>query len=151
METSAKVSLEPIVIRTAPPGARITVNGQEMGESPVSSSPSLEGKTLEIEANLYGYQPVVRKLSPAAALSETVIDLVPLPTANVRVGAKPWAKVYYRGDLVDYTPVLIPDVPVGKRTFTLRNETLGVVREITLDVKTGNGNIISEDLTGVVR
>ncbi len=151
VETSAQVSAEPIVIRTTPPGARITVNGRDMGISPVSASQGTDGKTLEIEASLYGYAPVTRKLSPAMGSAETKINLIPLPTASVRIGAKPWAGVYYRGNLVDYTPALVSDVPVGKRTFTLKNETLGVVRRVTLDIKSGNGNIISEDLTVDVR
>jgi len=151
IETSAQVSAEPIVIRTIPPGARITINGMDMGVSPVSASPGADRKILELEASLYGYIPATRKLSPVMGSAETNIHLVPLPTASVRIGAKPWAGVYYRGNLVDYTPALIPDVPVGKRTFTLKNETLGVVRRVTLDVKSDDGNIISEDLTVDIR
>jgi len=150
VEKPVQPTITSVVIRTSPPGARITVDNRELGISPVTVLPDTDGKTQVVEARLYGYAPVTRDLITEISSPGEIIVLKPLPTASVIVGAKPWAGVYYRGDLVDYTPAMVPDVPVGDRTFTLKNDTLGVTREVTLNVQTGSENIISEDLNADV-
>jgi len=147
----AQLLSAPVVIRTSPPGARITLNSRDVGRSPVSIPSDADGKARIVEARLYGYAPVADDLKTGMSSTVKILVLTPLPKADVWIGAKPWAEVYFRGDLVDYTPVVVPDVPVGNRTFTLKNDTLGVTREVTLNVQTGTENIINEDLNADIR
>lgn len=145
------IEAAPVVIRTSPSGATITVDGKEIGRSPVSVTPVADGKAMKIEANLYGFEPAIIELGSDISSLEDTVTLTPLPTSDVRVGAKPWAGVYYRGELVDYTPTVVPGVPVGERTFTLVNDALGVTRVVTLNVRSGGENVVSEDLNTRIR
>ncbi len=63
--------------------------------------------------------------------------MIPLPVGSVPVNAVPWARVYHNGKLIDTTPVVVENLPVGEREITLRNEILGIDKTIELTVLEG--------------
>lgn len=135
-----------LTIRTDPPGAQIMLDGRAIGPSPIRIAPEdLEGEP-SIEASLYGFRGERRRLERGTRPEELTINLTPLPTAMIRIGAIPWAEVFYRGSSIGYTPLTRKGIPVGHRTFTLRNEPMGLSHEVTIEVRQGGPNIINENL-----
>lgn len=135
-------------IRTEPPGAEIRIDGEFVGRSPVRTGQPAGDKGVTIEASLYGYRSETRAIGLETGPAEVAIDMVLLPTSTVRIGAVPWAEVVYRGESLGYTPLTLTGIPVGNRKFLLRNEAMGLSREVTLLVRSGGANMIYEDLQG---
>ena len=133
-----------ITISTSPPGARIIVNGNVVGRSPARISLDKNRGPLIVSADLYGYRKSTFSLDRLEG--DRTLRLTPLPRGEVRIGAIPWAQVFYRGNLKGYTPIVLEDLPVGKRTFVLKNGQMGVTREITVEVGEGKINTVNVDL-----
>jgi serine/threonine protein kinase len=140
-----------LTITTDPAGAVLTANGLNIGRSPAVVKKPAPGEDIRLTAHLYGFQKgevLYRSGTHPRAIS---IPLVPLATSTVRVGAVPWAEVFYRGQSVGYTPLTLEGIPVGERTFLLKNDAMGLRHEVTLEVRTEGPNLISRNLEGTVR
>ncbi len=135
-----------ITISTSPPGARIIVNGDDAGSSPVKVSLDQNRGSLIVSADLYGYRKSTFNLARGEGRRTWTLRLTPLPTGEVRIGAIPWAQVFFRGHLKGYTPIVLENLPVGKRAFILKNGQIGVTREITVQVREGKTNTVNVDL-----
>jgi hypothetical protein len=133
-----------ITVGSEPPGAEILADGIQVGITPVVITIGPDGSTPNLEANLYGHQNKSFRI-PTEVDKRFVVTLVPLPTGTVRISAKPWAKVSFRGRSEGETPVIIEKVPVGKHTFILSYDPLGVERRVTMDV-TEKTNTVSVDM-----
>ncbi|MDF1525749.1 MAG: serine/threonine-protein kinase [bacterium] len=133
-----------ITLGSVPPGASILADGIPVGTTPVSIRSGFDDSTVNMEARLYGYRDEPFRIPPGVD-EQYVVTLVPLPTGTVRISANPWARVIFRGEEKGYTPVTIPDVPVGKHTFILSYDPLGVERKVGKEVREGM-NTVSVDM-----
>jgi len=129
-----------IILRSNPPGADILADGIPVGIAPVVIQSGPDGSTPNMEARLYGYRNKSFRMPPGVG-ERFVVTLVPLPTGTVRISAKPWARVSFRGRHAGETPVFIKDVPVGQHTFILSYAPLGVERRVVKDVTEGMNTV----------
>jgi len=134
----------PVTIVSRPPGARILADGILIGKSPVVIRTGSGGSERSFEANLYGYRDESFQV-PAEGVDRLVVTLAPLPTGIVRISARPWARVSFRGESKGETPVFIEDVPVGQHTFLLSYDPLGVEKKVVREVTEGM-NTVSVDM-----
>jgi len=143
-DLSRKPASKLVTIKTVPAGAEVSINGLLRGKTPFQVSTGPDGHLSGIAINKYGFQSEIVKILPDTG--ETLkIDLVPLPTSSVQISAIPWAEIYYRGNNMGTTPMVLKDIPLGKRSITLRNDPLKIRRTIVIDV-VSKGNTIQENL-----
>jgi len=93
-----------------------------------------------MKARLYGYTDATFQI-PTGIDERFRITMVPLPTGTIRIGAKPWARVSFRGKEMGETPVILEEVPVGRETVTLSYDPLGAERRISIEVKEGMNTV----------
>ncbi|MCJ7499933.1 protein kinase, partial [bacterium] len=133
-----------ITLRSEPSGASILADGIPVGTTPVTIRSGFDDSTANMEARLYGYRDEPFRIPPGME-ERYIVTLIPLPTGTVRISANPWARVSFRGEEKGYTPVTIPDVPVGQHTFILSYDPLGVERKVGKEVREGM-NTVSVDM-----
>ncbi len=135
--TSRAPNLSNLRLITEPPGANLMLNGKPAGKSPAELTLDPAEEPFDVRAQLYGYKPAVNRLKPGSGESEHIIQMIPLPVGSVPVNAVPWARVYHNGKLIDTTPVVLENLPVGEREITLRNEILGIDKTLKITVLEG--------------
>jgi len=129
-------------IVTEPPGADLMLNDKPAGKSPAELTLDPADSPFDIRAQLYGYKTAENRLKPETGQSEHTIQMIPLPVGSVPVNAIPWARVYHDGELINTTPVVLENLPVGEREITLRNEILGIDKTVTITVLEGKNDPI---------
>lgn len=87
--------------------------------------------------------------TPASAPRETAEPEAPAPPAAsaavepaggdgwLNVRTEPWCEVYYRGELVGTTPINRLVFPAGRHSLHLVNKTMGIERDVTVVVRSG--------------
>ena len=124
-----------------PPGARIYVDGEDRGITPIEVALAPGEHTLRLE--LDGFKAEERVVSLVAGesvdLGEIILD--PLPFGSIAVNASPWAKVFLDGEEVGLTPLTIEDVAAGSHTIRLEYE--GEIFEKRVKVKEGETENVS--------
>jgi hypothetical protein len=123
-----------ITLLSVPQGANILADGIPMGITPVVIRSGPDGSLPALEAKLYGYGNESFRIPPEVD-DRFLVTMVPLPTGTVRISAKPWARVSFRGQSAGETPVIIKEVPVGQHTFVLSYDPLGVERRVVVEVE----------------
>jgi len=136
-----------ITLGSEPSGASILADGIPLGNTPVTITSGPDGSIVNMEARLYGYRNERFRI-PSEADERYIVTLVPLPTGTVRISANPWARVNFRGEEKGYTPVTIPDVPVGQHTFILSYDPLGLEKREVVDVEE-KVNTVSVDMNEI--
>ena len=135
-----------VTIRTEPPGALVTVDGADAGTSPATVGIPVGAAPVRIEARLEGYLGREVSLSPRELEPEVSLKLAPLPKGRVLIGAIPWAEVHQGGERIGYTPLSLAGVPVGRKTYILKNPRLGVERSVTVFVEEDREAVVNIDL-----
>jgi len=132
-----------LVIQTVPPGARITGDGITPGITPLAITMSADVPRPHLEASLYGFYKESFQVPPGTEDS-FIVNLEPLPTGTVRISARPWARVSFRGQDIGETPVFIEKVPVGEHALTLSYDPLEVEKRVLIEVKEGTNTVSVE-------
>ena len=119
-----------LLVRTNPPGASVTIDGQDRGETPLSLQNVAFGSH-HVEVRYDGYESVSRdvRLTADAAVAAVSVDLgpasAPSPPPDARTAARglagslyvdsrpSGARVLLDDQLVGMTPILVPDVTAG--------------------------------------
>lgn len=111
-----------LLIRTTPPGAAVTINGQDHGRTPLALGDMPFG-TYRVEVGIEGFQSVTRELelAPDATVASAAIELpraaAPPPepvVGGIAVTSRPsGARVLLDGQDVGVTPTVISDVAAG--------------------------------------
>ncbi len=133
-----------VTIQSSPAGARILADGLPIGFTPTEVRRIRDGTTPDLEARLYGYRNKPFRI-PHDDRDRFLVTLEPLPTGTVRISARPWARVSFRGADVGETPVIIDNVPVGQHDFILKYGPLKVEKRVTRQIKEGM-NTVSVDM-----
>jgi len=107
-----------LTLESDPPGADILADGVPIGITPVTVRSGPDGSMPELEARLYRYHSRRFRI-PSGTGERFVVDLEPLSTGILRISARPWARVSFRGKDAGETPVTLENLPVGKETVTL--------------------------------
>lgn len=141
-------------VETDPPGARVSVDGEERGTAPVELE-GLEPGEVTVAARMNGRIPEQREVTlEASKTAEVKLVLkprrkaVPPPRkkATLNVVTSPWAQVVLDGNAIGQTPIRNLQIPAGKHTVVLTNPVGGITRTIRFGVKPGETKLISEKL-----
>ncbi|MBN1610573.1 MAG: PEGA domain-containing protein [Polyangiaceae bacterium] len=125
-----KAKIGEVTLSVEPPGARVSVDGQDVGEAPLVKPVRLIAGTHSIEANLAGHETVITQVNVVGQGHETVeFVLRPLPPAKgaLRVDcAVPDVSVNVDGAVVARTPLAAP-LPLAAGTHRVSFSRAGYV------------------------
>jgi serine/threonine protein kinase len=147
-----------LTIETDPPGARVLVDGQEVGSSPLTLDTLILGEHT-VTASLKGRKDASRQvtLEHPGDRAMVVLALVPEPppepakgtrTPAVQVPKKvamgkltldtvPWTRVFLRGRKLGDTPLIDVPVPAGRHQLKLVNEEKNISTLIEVQIRAG--------------
>ena len=149
-----------LLVRTTPPGARVTLDGVERGYTPLSLEDVPFG-SYRIEVSYAGFRSQTQdvRLSAASTVAAVGIDLPPaqgdvpvgLTPGSVAVASRPdGARVILDGQRVGTTPAVLSDVPSG--THQLRIERDGYQAWVTtIDVSPSDQTRVAASLDRLPR
>jgi len=152
-------SLKPLPARarivTEPAGARITVDGADRGESPVTLDDLTPGKHT-VTASLPGKVDAEQELvAEPGGEHEVAIELKDRPNdaaspaqpkgkATLNITSLPWADVTLDGKPIGRTPIRGRQISAGKHTVVLSNPLKGFSKTQSFTVKPGDSKLIKE-------
>jgi TonB family protein len=117
------VSAGALRVESDPPGARVRVNGEGRGQTPLALA-ELPFGDYDVRLDLRGYEGQSRRVALTAAAPSADLKLK-LARAQAATGSAeitstpPGASVTIDGRLVGRTPVSAPSLPVGERSLQL--------------------------------
>jgi hypothetical protein len=150
-----KAKIGEVTLRVEPPGARVSVDGKDVGEAPLEQPVRLAAGNHTIEASLVGHEPAARQVSVVGQGQETV-ELVLRPVSEpaeakalLRVDCPvPDVSVSVDGAVVARTPLAAPQ-PVAAGTHRVSFSRAGYVsHEQTATLVPGSTTAVD---CGVVR
>jgi serine/threonine-protein kinase len=143
-----------LTIETDPPGARVMVDGQEVGSSPLTLdtlvlgehtvSASMDGRK-EASRQVTLSHPGERAMVVLALAPEPVVkppDPTPTQPKKVAMGkltldTVPWTRVFLKGRKLGDTPLIDLPVPAGRHQLKLVNEEKNISTLIEVHIRAG--------------
>jgi serine/threonine-protein kinase len=149
-----------LTIETEPPGARVLVDGQEVGSSPLTLDTLALGEHT-VTASLEGHKEASRQVTLAHQGERAMVVLAlvpePPPTAPVTgtgpaaaqttqkkvamgkltLDTVPWTRVFLRGRKLGDTPLIDVPVPAGRHQLKLVNEEKNISTLIEVQIRAG--------------
>ncbi len=130
--TPAAASDGRLLVRSTPPGAQVTVNGEPRGTTPLALS-DLQYAAYDVRLTFEGYETEDRRLTisaadPIAAVQAPLTPVVVARNAPLGVGSifvdtrPPGVQVWLDQQLVGDTPMLIPDVAAGSHDVEFKRD-----------------------------
>ncbi len=121
-----------ILVRSTPPGAQVTVNGEPRGTTPLALS-NLQYDAYDVRLTFEGYETEDRRLTisagdPIAAVQAQLTPVVVAGNAPLGVGSifvdtrPPGVQVWLDQEFVGDTPMLIPDVAAGSHDVEFKHD-----------------------------
>ncbi len=145
LESASATAGEPATVEleviTDPPGAAVSVDGEERTEVTPARLAVEVGVEVEISARLAGYHARAVTVVPAAEQRNTVV--VPLIAAKagdlgrLDLDADPKSDVYLGDRRLGSTPLRQVELPAGSTLVQVRNTKLGLSKTLRLDIAPG--------------
>jgi eukaryotic-like serine/threonine-protein kinase len=139
-----RVTLEPIVaalrVVTTPPGATVTLDGAEIGTTPLSRQDLRPGLALPLTITRAGFHPVeetvdLRAETPAV-VERTLRSTVRYGHISLQIRDS-WADVYLQGRRIGRAPSPSIRLPVGTHRLRLHNPASDKETTLTVEVREG--------------
>lgn len=106
-------------IETDPPGASVSVNGQDRGTTPVAVT-GLQIGQHRVTLNMDGYLPITKTVEVLDQQTTTVREALAQAAGSILcVSVPPGARITLDGRDMGVTPRTLENVPVGRRLLTL--------------------------------
>ena len=144
----AQVSNGQLQVSTEPSGARVSVDGQPRGTSPVILSDLAPGDhVVTLESDLGSVSQAVR--IEAGATASLIVPLAPKGSAAsgwLRVSAPADMLLYKRGRLLGSSEIDRIMLPVGKHEIEIVNNALGYQGVRTVNVAPGKTSVVTVEL-----
>jgi hypothetical protein len=122
-----------LVVKTAPPGAEISLDGARLGSSPIEVH--VQPGRHSLRAIHRGYTPLDDVVDLASGEVTIVRSLAAEPeVGTIDLYTRPWAYVYFHGRKIAEAPVKSLHLPLGRQQIRLVNPAAGLERTITVDV-----------------
>lgn len=140
----------PVTVRTTPPGATVTLDGQRVaGLTPLEIA--LEpGAEHVIGLSLEGYRPREIRVGTDEAPQAVAVDLTPLPPpGHVGISSSYPLDVQWRGRVLargELTPHV--ELPSGHQVLTLVSATVFLRADVTVDVPPGGETTVEAPALG---
>jgi len=144
-----------IVVRTAPVGAEVLLDGVPRGPSPVGLE-GIEPGRHTISARMPGRVTAEEEIELAEderrditlELAERIkAPVVPQKRAVLNVISDPWSHVTLDGRAIGQTPIRGHSTTAGRHVVVMTNPVKNVTRTVTFSVKPGETRLISEKLS----
>ena len=125
---------------TDPPGGEILSHDGSLGKAPVEVFLASGKESPVFRARLAGYREKTFRL-PENGGGRHTLRLDPLPTGTLRISAIPWARVTFPGRGEVETPAVLEGIPVGRYHVLLRNDPIGTLRRVPVEVREGTNTL----------
>lgn len=102
----------PVTLSSDPAGASVTINRRPVGTTPVATT--LEPGRHLVQLERHNFEPVYRTLAVGATTVIENIRLTPVTAGVLVVSEPPNATVTQDGATIGVTPLLMPEVPIGR-------------------------------------
>ncbi len=128
---SAKIFL------TSTPWAKVYVNNQFIGETPIGKPVMLTAGTHSVMFTNPSFDPIVKMVTVESNREQTVSGNFLEQTGYVRVNVRPWAEIYVEDQYKETTPLSRPMMlSAGKHTFRFKNASFpDIVKEVMVNAK----------------
>lgn len=126
------------------PWGRITVDGREVGETPLPEFELAAGEH-ELMVSNPGFIGVIRSTVTVKPGQTLTVHHSFRESGSLRVVVSPWADVYIDGQHVGQTPLDELEVTAGRHSVSLRHPTMGRRNEI-VDIRSNESAVIKVDL-----
>ena len=125
-----------VKVQTKPSGAKVRLNGTDMGTSPITLKKIPFDKPSTVELSLSGYKTSTVQVPTSRAASHPLeVSLAREgPRGQVIVNSTPPADLFVDGKRIGKTGLKELELPVGKNEIELRNEYLGVRKRFQINV-----------------
>ena len=125
------------IFLTSTPWAKVYVNNQFIGETPMARPIMLAAGTHSVMFTNPSFDPIVKMVTVASGRELTVSGNFLEQTGYVRCFVKPWGEIYVDDQYKDTTPLSKPMMlSAGKHTFRIKNSSFpDIVREVTVNAK----------------
>jgi serine/threonine protein kinase len=125
------------IFLTSTPWAKVYVNNQFIGETPMARPIMLAAGTHSVMFTNPSFDPIVKMVTVASGKELTVSGNFLEQTGYVRCFVKPWGEIYVDDQYKDTTPLSKPMMlSAGKHTFRIKNSSFpDIVREVTVNAK----------------
>ncbi|HHO56033.1 MAG TPA: PEGA domain-containing protein [Trueperaceae bacterium] len=101
-----------LFIATEPAGAKILINGLEIGTSPIVDVLMLEPKTYTVELRKQGFLAEKRQVELKSGITELLnLELTPINGGTIQVDSQPSAKIMLDGRDIGFTPKSFQALP----------------------------------------
>jgi hypothetical protein len=123
-------------VRSTPDGAKVWLDGQELGETPLAREIPADGAAHELKLEKPGFLAVtvpIRLEDGQAVDVERPLALA-VRRGKLNLQVDPWAYVYFEGRRIAEAPVAGLSLPVGKQTLRLENPRLGKSKTVVVEV-----------------
>ncbi len=127
-------------IVTDPPGGEIVSDERSLGKAPVEVSLASGKESPVFHARLAGYREKSFRV-PENGGGRHTLRLDPLPTGTLRISAIPWARVTFPGRTEVETPAVLEGIPVGRYHVLLRNDPIGAVQKVPVEIREGTNTV----------
>ena len=108
---------------SAKPWAKVYINNQYIGDTPLSNAIKMKAGTHTIVFNYRMFGPIVKSATVKGNLTTTVEANFLENAGYVTLQVIPWAYIYIDDQYYDVTPLSTPMIlPAGKRTLRLHNQ-----------------------------
>ncbi len=131
IKDSAKIFL------TSTPWAKVYVNNQFIGETPIGKPVMLTAGTHSVMFTNPSFDPIVKMVTVESNREQTVSGNFLEQTGYVRVNVRPWAEIYVEDQYKETTPLSRPMMlSAGKHTFRFKNASFpDIVKEVMVNAK----------------
>ncbi len=134
-----------INIESKPAKAKVCLDGEEVGTTPVTLMSVAPG-VHEVEVRMDGYDVWSESVEVEADKEKVLTSVLRIRTGSFSVNSEPAnANIYLDGNYIGTTPDIIRSSFLGKHVVEIRKEGYEVWREI-VDIKIGEGNALTASL-----
>lgn len=142
-----------LVVRSEPPGAKVRLDGEVRGSTPLEVGELDRHKSYDLALDLAEHDPWESTVSlDGGSRRELSIELVKTvskvqPPGFLSINAHPWAEVLLDGRRWGETPVIRKSIRPGRHVLLIRNPARDVEARRVVIVRSGEESRVSVDLT----
>lgn len=132
---AARRSGAALIVTSQPAGAKVEINGREVGRTPRRVEGLRPGEPVLLRLRLDGYHAAERTVTPSTAEAMAVDVVLERAFATLSLDATPWAEVWLDGRALGSTPIFARQVAAGRHAVRLVHPPSGRAREFVVDLE----------------
>lgn len=133
-------------ITSSPPGARVFIDGNPAGVTPLKSDGLAPGAEHRVRLVMAGYAPYEETISAREGTVARVSATLARQYGALTVNAKPWAVVYIDDEERGTTPLAGIRLPAGEHQLVLTNPKLDIKKRVKVLIRPDDTTRVMIDL-----